>query len=384
MKRLVSFLLVVSIIFSVFSYTTAETITANTPDFKGMSDPALPGYIENTLYQELVADLHGEQYYVENVSAIYLSQEYLDELAFNSQPNIFFGYTLEDLDAQFQGQKYVFTLGDNEETVVEPFSEYYDDTYNRIIRNVAVGTGVILVSVTVTAIGAVAGAPAITMIFAVAATTGTKCALAGATIGGISAGIVTGIKTGDMSQALKAAALTASEGFKWGAITGAISGAALETAGLWGATLNGLTMNEAALIQLESGYPLDVIQGFTSMEQYEICKEAGLMPQMVDGRMALIREIDLDFVDEFGRTNLQRMKDGLAALDPATGQSYQLHHIGQKMDSTLSILTEAEHMQGGNNLIWHELGGESQIDRAAFASIRQDFWMDMASILGGV
>ena len=41
-------------------------------------------------------------------------------------------------------------------------------------------------------------------------------------------------------------------------------------------------------------------------------------------------------------------------------------------------------MQGGNNLIWHELGGESQIDRAAFASIRQDFWMDMASILGGV
>lgn len=383
MKRLVSFLLVVSIMFSVFSYTTAETASGNSPDFIGMGDPALPGYIENTLYQELVADLRGEQYYVENVSALYISQEYLDELAYNSQANIFFGYTLADLDAQFQGEKYVFTLGDNRETVVEPFRDY-DDTYDRIIHNVAVGAGVILVSVTVTAIGAVAGAPAITMIFAVAATTGTKCALAGATIGGISAGIVTGIKTGDMSQALKAAALTASEGFKWGAITGAISGAALETAGLWGATLNGLTMDEAALIQLESGYPLDVIQGFTSMEQYEICKEAGLMPQMVDGRMALIREIDLDFVDEFGRTNLQRMKDGLAALDPATGQSYQLHHIGQKMDSTLSILTEAEHMQGGNNLIWHELGGESQIDRAAFASIRQDFWMDMASILGGV
>lgn len=383
MKRLISFLLVVSIMFSVFSYTTAETASGSSPDFKGMGDPALPGYIENTLYQELVADLRGEQYYVENVSALYISQEYLDELAYNSQANIFFGYTLADLDAQFQGEKYVFTLGDNRETVVEPFRDY-DDTYDRIIHNVAVGAGVILVSVTVTAIGAVAGAPAITMIFAVAATTGTKCALAGATIGGISAGIVTGIKTGDMSQALKAAALTASEGFKWGAITGAISGAALETAGLWGATLNGLTMDEAAFIQIDSGYPLDVIQGFKSMEQYEICKEAGLVPKMVDGRMALIREIDLDFVDEFGRTNLQRMKDGLAALDPATGQSYQLHHIGQRMDSTLSILTEAEHMQGGNNLIWHELGGESQIDRAAFAFIRQDFWMDMASILGGV
>ena len=71
----------------------------------------------------------------------------------------------------------------------------------------------------------------------------------------------------------------------------------------------------------------------------------------------------------------------MAALDPKTGLSYQLHHIGQRQDSTLAILTEAEHMQGGNNLIWHLWEGESQIDRVAFAAQRQSFWKSAAKLL---
>mgnify|MGYP000799716493 FL=1 len=147
--------------------------------------------------------------------------------------------------------------------------------------------------------------------------------------------------------------------------------------------LNGLSMNEAAQIQRESGYPLDVIKGFRTMEQYEVCQKAGLVPKMVNGKMALIRQIDLDFVDEMGRTNLMRMQQGLAALDPATGEAYQLHHIGQKMDSTLSILTEAEHMQNGNNQIWHLFGEASQIDRRVFDKQRASFWKNMAELLQG-
>ena len=351
-----------------------------TPDFRGMNDPALLPYIEATAYSELVSQLDSEEYFVENVSAIYISEEYLEELAFNSQANIYFGYTLTELDAQFKGEKYMFTLGSTNETIVEPWTTY-DDTYDRIIHNVAVGTGVILVCVTVSAVTAGAGAPAVSMIFAVAAKTGATCALSGAAIGGGSAGIVTGIQTGDMNAAMKSAALAGSEGYKWGAISGAISGGAGEAVALKGATLNGLTMNEAAIIQRESGYPLDVIKSFKTMEQYNICKDAGLTPRMVDGKIALIREIDLKYVDEMGRTNLQRMEQGLAALDPATGQSYQLHHIGQKMDSTLAILTEAEHMKGGNNLIWHELGKASEIDRAVFDKQRAAFWETVAESL---
>jgi hypothetical protein len=53
------------------------------------------------------------------------------------------------------------------------------------------------------------------------------------------------------------------------------------------------------------------------------------------------------------------------------------------MDSTLSILTESEHMQGGNNTIWHDLEKESTIDRNAFNKQRKAFWETMAEILTG-
>lgn len=377
LKRLLSLALVLSLLCSA---CFAESIDPSMPDFQGMNDPALLPYIEDTLYSELVGALNSEGYFVENVSAIYISQEYLDELAFNSQANIFFGHTLAELDEQFQGTKYIFTLGENNETVVEPF-ENYDDTYDRIIHNVAIGTGVILICVTVSVVTAGAGVPAASMIFAAAAKTGTIAALSGGAFGGISAGIVTGLQSGDMNSALKSAALAGSEAFKWGAIVGAVSGGANEAIALKGATLNGLSMNEAAMIQKESGYPLDVIKNFKSLDQYNLCKEAGLTPHMVNGKMSLVRSIDLNFTDEMGRTNLQRMQQGLAALDPSTSNAYELHHIGQKMDSTLAILSKAEHMQNGNNLIWHEFGSESVINRAVFEKQRIAYWQSIAELL---
>ena len=375
MKRMVSLLLMLSLLGTLLlpGFAAAES----QPDFRGLNDPALLPFIENTLYAQLVGTLNSEDYFVENVSAVYISQEYLDELAYNSQANVFFGFTLAELEAQFQGEKYIFTLGDDGKTAVEPWTDYVDP-YEQVIGNVAVGTGVILVCVTVSAV--TGGAPACSMIFAVAAKTGALGAVSGGVLGGVSAGIVTGIQTGDMDAALQAAVVAGSGGFKWGAITGAISGGAGEAVALKGATINGLTMNRAAMIQKQSGYPLDVIKGFASMEQYDICRNAGLSPQMVNGKTALVRSVDPDFVDELGRTNLQRMQQGLAALDPATGQAYQLHHIGQNPNSTLAIMTEAEHMQGGNNLIWHELEGASRIDRVAFKTQRESFWKSFAEI----
>jgi hypothetical protein len=146
-------------------------------------------------------------------------------------------------------------------------------------------------------------------------------------------------------------------------------------------------MNEAAKIQMESKYPLDVIKGFKTVEQYEICKSAGLTPMTINGKTALIRSIDLNFTDELGRTNLQRMEQGLAALDP-TGKSYELHHIGQNVDSTLAILTKAEHMQGGNNTIWHEVGRSStvHVEGNNWDAVRTSFWKstsNYAKTIGG-
>ena len=391
MKKILALLLIVSLLACSLTASFAEEAqlpAGSVPEagFSGMNDPNLLRYTEDAIYENLVATLDSDEYFVENVSAVYISQEYIDELAYNSQANIYFGYTLQELAEQFQGKKYIFTLGDDGSTIVTEFEEY-DDTYDRALKNVAIGTGVILVCVTVSLVSAGLGAPAVSMIFSVAAQSGTKMALSGGIMGGVAAGIVTGVQTGDMEEALKSAALVGSESFKWGAITGVISGGASEAIALKGATRSGLTMNEAATIQRESKYPLDVIKQFKSMDQYEICKNAGLYPVTVNGKTSLVRAIDLDYVDDFGRTNLQRMKEGLAAIDPDSGLPYELHHIGQKTDSTLAILTKAEHMQGGNNSIWHEFGSASEVHNAANEALwnrqRQTFWRQLATLLEG-
>ena len=391
MKKILALLLIVSLLACSLTASFAEEAqlpAGSVPEagFSGMNDPNLLRYTEDAIYENLVATLDSDEYFVENVSAVYISQEYIDELAFNSQANIYFGYTLQELAEQFQGKKYIFTLGDDGSTIVTEFEEY-DDTYDRALKNVAIGTGVILVCVTVSLVTAGLGAPAVSMIFSVAAQSGTKMALSGGIMGGVAAGIVTGVQTGDMEEALTSAALVGSESFKWGAITGVISGGASEAIALKGATRSGLTMNEAATIQRESKYPLDVIKQFKSMDQYEICKNAGLYPVTVNGKTSLVRAIDLDYVDDFGRTNLQRMKEGLAAIDPDSGLPYELHHIGQKTDSTLAILTKAEHMQGGNNSIWHEFGSASEVHNAANEALwnrqRQTYWRQLATLLEG-
>ena len=191
--------------------------------FTSLSDPELLRYVEDTVYADLVNQLNSDDYFVENVEAVYISKEYLDELAYNSQENIYFGYKLSELDKAFQGEKYIFRLSDTGETEVVLFEEY-DDTYDKVIRNVAIGTGVILLCVTVSVVTGGVGAPAASMIFAASAKSAAAFALSSGVISGASAGIVEGYKTHDYNKALKAAALKGSEGFMWGAITGAVTG----------------------------------------------------------------------------------------------------------------------------------------------------------------
>ena len=354
---------------SAYSFTEEEP-----PEFSDLNDVNLLPYLEDSIYSELVTALNSEDYFVENVNAIYISKEYLEEVAYNSQENIYFGYTLSELDSYFQGTRYVFTLGDDGQTVVTEFQKY-DDTYDQILKNVAIGTGVILVCVTVSIVTYGAGAPAVSMIFAASAKTGTIMALSSGVFSGVSAGVVKGIETGDLNESMKAAALAGSEGFKWGAISGTIAGGAGEAIALKGATLNGLTMNEAAMIQRESKLPLEFIKNFHSMDEYTVLKNAGLTLSKVNGRMALTQNIDWDFIGDIedGRTNAQRVIDGLAPLDQS-GKPYELHHIGQMSDSPLAILANLQHKSNYSVLHANTGSTASNIDRNLFAEQRQDFW----------
>lgn len=350
-------------------------------DFESLSNPDLHRYVEQAVYTNLVDELDNSKYFVENVSTVYISKEYLEELSYNSQENIYFGYTLAQLEEHFQGTKYIFTLDEYGKTSIEAFAEITSN-YDEVMKNVAIGTGVILVCVTVSAVASVAGASAVSVIFAASAKTGTAVALSSGVFSAVTSGVVTGIQTQNFDEVLDAALVAGSEGFKWGAMSGVLFGGAKEAIALKGATLNGLTMNQAAAIQKESKYPLDVIKQFASMEQYEICKSAGLTPQVINGKTTLLRKIDLNFVDDAGRTNLERMKQGMAALAP-DGTSYELHHIGQKADSTLAVLTKAEHMQKGNNKIWHIFGENSQVHGAGstWDVQRKEIWQGIAKFL---
>lgn len=354
-------------------------------DFDGLSDSRLPGFIEDTVYSELIDQLDSEDYFVENVEAKYVSKEYLDELANNKQSNVFFGYTLGELTELFQGSKYIFTLGEDGHTTVKAFEDY-DDTYDQVVRNAAIGAGVILVCVTVSVVAAGVGVPAVSAVFAVSAKASVTAALSGAAISGGIAALVTGIQTGDPEKALKAAELSASEGFAIGAVGGAITGVAREAKALYGATryatgYGELGMNSVAQIQKESKYPLDLIKQFKSMNEYNVYRNAGLKAKMVNGRTALVQDIDSSFKSllpdgKTMATNAERAAKGYAPIDPATGKAYQLHHIGQRSDGALAVLTEEQHQ--GNAAILNTLGKESEIDRQAFSATRSNFWKDWA------
>ncbi len=323
-----------------------------------MSSPDLRKYINDSVYDELIDSL-GEDYYIENISTSYVSQEYLDEVAYNSLPNVFFGYTLEELDEAFEGQPYIFTVNENNETEVQLLETYGNvDIYDQMLENVTVGTGVIIVCVTVSLVAAPA-APAVSIVFAAAAVTGAEMAISSAVISGVSTLIIDGYQTGNMDLALDSALVSASEGFKWGAIIGAITGGAYEAITLRGVTINpNSTLNPYQFVQIqrEMRWNPAIIGRINSWEEYMIYKNAGLVSyKTTEGIYFLAPEIDWTYVDPQGLTNAERVMRGWAPLDPS-GSAMQVHHIGQAYDSPFAILTNTQHRLGGNFSILHPSG----------------------------
>lgn len=245
MKRIIAFLLCLTLLLTGCGLknadpalqednTTPQQQWGEVPEFTGLDDPEILSYIEDTVGAEMMANLDHETYYIQEISAKYVSKEYLEELEYNSQSNIFFGYTLDELDALFQGERYVFTVDDSGQTVVQELVEIEDKTYDKVIKNVAIGAGVILVCVVVAVVtknpAAAAGAgKTVKMIFtasSMGAKAGSIMALKSAGIGGTAATVVEAIKTKDWERAMKAGLLGASEGFKAGAIIGTVQGVA--------------------------------------------------------------------------------------------------------------------------------------------------------------
>ena len=203
----------------------------------GYSDPSDADFLTltaNAMQEGLEGQIDTSQYYVEGVTARYISQEYLDELAYNSQSNVYFGYTLAELDAEFQGTRYVFDLGDDGQTEVHEFEAYTDEyaqMAGQIASDVAVGTGVIMLCAVLAPVTASLGAATpVVAFFYLAATEAPAIALTSAAIGGAVSGVMTGVSTGSVTEGLKAAATGAANEYKWGAVIGAAASGAVGAA----------------------------------------------------------------------------------------------------------------------------------------------------------
>lgn len=310
------------------------------PDYYDINNPALLQYLQDTTVAGLEYELDEQEYIIDNIQAVYISQEYLDELEFNSQSNIYFGYTQEELIQQFSGSKYVFTLSDDGTTVVEEYTEYVDP-YKQIIKNVAIGTGVILVCVTVSA--ATAGTTT-GIVFAVAAKTGTTIALQSSLINGVATAVIKGIQTKDFKTAIDAGMVSASEGFKWGAITGALVGGITEASYLKNAASATHTWQESeqAASKIYGGREqvsfkngVEVAANTAGSSRPDIIRE-------VDGVLEAIEVKNYELADAASRNKLydtlyKQVLQRLVNLPAGTKQRIVLDVTGRGYDEKLVI-----------------------------------------------
>lgn len=132
-----------------------------------------------------------------------------------------------------------------------------------------------------------------------------------------------------------------------------------------------------------SPYSQEINDCIGSVEELEVYMDAGLTEVEIDGKKCLVRDdIDFDQKDLMGRTNTERIDQGLAPINKDL-KVIELHHIGQNSDSPLAELTQQEHRGKGNDTILHDKTKESEINRGKFTSERNNYWDSRIKAEGG-
>lgn len=245
--KLVALFLIIVIIFCVsiriHQYKQYnDTFNYEELSFTGLDDKNLQNYIIENLHVSLSSNFSSDDYQIENVSTTYISKEYIEELNYNSKSNVCFGFTLEELAQQFSGKKYLFEVGENNETVVSEFEEY-DDTYVTMLKNVAIGSGVILICSTVS----IVTGGTISIVFAASAKSATEFAVSSFAVSSVISSAVEYYQTGDIQNSLKKGVLDGTESFKWGAVLGSVAGGVSETITQIKASKEIMVMNSSQL-----------------------------------------------------------------------------------------------------------------------------------------
>ncbi|CEG25313.1 DNRLRE domain-containing protein [Bacillus sp. B-jedd] len=88
--------------------------------------------------------------------------------------------------------------------------------------------------------------------------------------------------------------------------------------------------------------------------------------------------IDPSMVDARGRTNVERMKKGLAPLGP-DGKSINLHHTTQRNTSSIAEVTQTFHKENSSVIHINPNTIPSGINRTEFKKWRTDYWKNRAN-----
>ena len=283
------------------NYVFKENIT-----FNSLNDENLQDYIMDSIYARLDGDYDNTGYKLEQISSVYVSKEYIEELEYNSKSNIYFGFTLEELEKQFEGKPYVFNVDKDNQTTVEEY-KLYENTYIKMLKNVAIGSGVIIFCVTVSTLSG----GNVAIIFATAAKSATKMAVSSAGIGGFISTALEFYETKDIKESLKEGALQASDSFKWGAIIGSIVGGSSETINQIKAAkgIKVLDANERGALaeaRAERQYGGEAQKSYLNGKEVPLNTQGATRPdrvRMIDGHLEAIEVKNYNFRSEASRRN---------------------------------------------------------------------------------
>ena len=100
MKK-ITIILLISILTVYGGILPAYAAVTSEINYSGLNDAQLHQLIRDNIYATLESEYESEDLIIENISTTYISKEYLEEFAYNSKANVFFGYTLAELDEQF-------------------------------------------------------------------------------------------------------------------------------------------------------------------------------------------------------------------------------------------------------------------------------------------
>lgn len=91
-----------------------------------------------------------------------------------------------------------------------------------------------------------------------------------------------------------------------------------------------------------SPYSMAINTYIFSITELEIYKELNLTEGYIT-RPCLLADIDINYTNKNGKTNLERMLAGKPPIDPLSGKEYLLHHIGQQFESPYAELPKDIH-----------------------------------------